>query len=105
MKPIWKRYSQEQRLCKEPKQEAIPQHWDDIEVRKIPAKRKGVRQPSGWNHLKPVGRKIPFSSTTSLPSQSRVLLFRKTWILQVFIFLRFPFKSWDWLSCWKKEAV
>jgi hypothetical protein len=26
MKPILKRYSQEQRLCKEPKQEAIPQH-------------------------------------------------------------------------------
>lgn len=38
MQPVWKRHSQEQRLSKVPKQEAIPQHWHDIEVRKIPAR-------------------------------------------------------------------
>lgn len=42
MKPVWKRHSQEQRLCKVPKQEAVPQHGDDIEVTKIPLA-KGIR--------------------------------------------------------------
>ena len=43
VKPVWKRCSHEQRVGKAPKQKPVPQHWDDVEMRKIPAKGKQVR--------------------------------------------------------------
>lgn len=51
MEPVWKRHSQEQRLRKAPQQEAVPQHGDDVEVRKVPVQGKQGRPPSGPGHL------------------------------------------------------
>ena len=42
VKLVWKRHSQEQGLSKAPKQEAVPQHWADVEGRKTPVEGKPV---------------------------------------------------------------
>lgn len=79
MQPVWKRHSQEQRLSKVPEQEAIPQHGDDIEVRKIPARLNQLgsdQSRSAWKH----DARIQFvgSLTSFPPSQGIVLFFNRT---------------------------